>query len=55
MWRVTLLGCCLLAGLAVTGPADAAPNILFFYGDDWGRYASVYADPDRPSVNDVIK
>lgn len=55
MLKRWILMCCLLAGLAATGPADAAPNILFFYGDDWGRYAGVYADPDRPSVNDVIK
>ncbi|MDB4637621.1 MAG: sulfatase [Planctomycetaceae bacterium] len=34
---------------------DARPNILFFFADDWGRYASVYSDPDIPSLNDVIK
>ena len=34
------------------------PNILFAFADDWGRYASIYADEkvDGPgSVNDVIK
>lgn len=30
------------------------PNILFFFADDWGRYASIYADKDKPSLNDVI-
>ncbi|NRB75556.1 MAG: hypothetical protein HRU46_14435, partial [Verrucomicrobiales bacterium] len=34
--------------------ADDRPNILFFFADDWGRYASAYADPDQPSLNDVI-
>ncbi|MEM7143856.1 MAG: sulfatase [Verrucomicrobiota bacterium] len=34
--------------------APKAPNILFFFADDWGRYASIYADPDNPSLNDVI-
>ena len=34
--------------------ADERPNILFFFADDWGRYASVYADADNPSLNDVI-
>jgi N-sulfoglucosamine sulfohydrolase len=38
-------------------PVAAAdrPNILFFFADDWGRYASVYADSDQPSLNDVIQ
>lgn len=31
------------------------PNILFFFADDWGRYASLYADPDSPSLNDIIQ
>lgn len=31
------------------------PNILFFFVDDWGRYAGVYAEPDRPSLNDILK
>ncbi len=31
------------------------PNILFAFADDWGRYASVYADPTHPSPNDIIK
>ena len=34
--------------------ADDRPNILFFFADDWGRYASVYANPETPSMNDVI-
>jgi uncharacterized sulfatase len=35
--------------------AENRPNILFFFADDWGRYASIYADSKNPSVNDVIK
>jgi uncharacterized sulfatase len=35
--------------------APARPNILFFFVDDWGRYAGICADPARPSVNDVLK
>ncbi|HEX5790988.1 MAG TPA: sulfatase-like hydrolase/transferase, partial [Luteolibacter sp.] len=31
------------------------PNILFLFADDLGRYASAYADPAKPSPNDVIK
>ena len=35
--------------------AAGRPNILFFFADDWGRYASIYSDPETPSLNDVIK
>ena len=34
---------------------SSRPNILFFFADDWGRYASIYADPNKPSLNDVIE
>lgn len=45
-------------GLVVVASALCAaerPNILFCFADDWGRYASVYRDPERPGLNDVIK
>ena len=32
------------------------PNILFVFADDWGRYASCYAELDaKPTANSVIK
>ncbi len=32
------------------------PNILFFFADDWGRYASIYADANGPGgINDVVR
>jgi N-sulfoglucosamine sulfohydrolase len=32
------------------------PNILFCFADDWGRYASIYADLEsRPSPSQVVK
>ena len=34
---------------------DGKPNVFFFFADDWGRYASIYADSDQPSLNDVIR
>jgi arylsulfatase A-like enzyme len=36
---------------------DASPgiNIVFAFADDLGRYASAYADPNRPSPNDLIR
>lgn len=30
------------------------PNIVFAFADDWGRYASVYREPNKPSINDII-
>ncbi|MCA9043058.1 MAG: sulfatase [Planctomycetaceae bacterium] len=46
----------LLAFLAFSTRAIAAdaPNIVFAFADDLGRYASAYADPNAPSPNDVI-
>ncbi|MCA9213095.1 MAG: sulfatase [Planctomycetales bacterium] len=39
-----------------TTQADDRPNILFAFADDWGRYASKYAELDGPgTVNDAIK
>lgn len=36
--------------------AEKKPNILFFFADDWGRYASAYAGLDgRPNANDIVK
>ena len=47
----------LLLSVATSWSANAAkrPNILFCFADDWGRYASIYQDPERPGFNDVIK
>ena len=49
--------CALVFILPVSSALAAAkrPNILFFFADDWGRYASVYADSDNPSLNDFLK
>jgi uncharacterized sulfatase len=45
----------ILCVLGAPLPAADRPNILFFFVDDWGRYANVYADPDQPSLNDIVK
>ncbi len=35
---------------------DARPNILFCFADDWGRYASIFAESEKqPSLNQVVK
>ncbi len=41
---------------AERAPAAPRPNILFVFADDWGRYASAYAQADGPgSPNDVVR
>ncbi|QDS94035.1 Arylsulfatase [Roseimaritima multifibrata] len=34
---------------------DSRPNILFYFVDDWGRFANVYASPETPSLNDLLE
>ena len=50
--------CALLAGLSLTAASTAAekrPNVLFFFADDWGRYAGAYSGLDgRATASDVI-
>lgn len=43
------------ASLHAAAATTVRPNILFFFVDDWGRNAGIYADPTQPSLNDVIK
>ena len=31
-----------------------ATKYFVLFADDWGRYASIYAEKDKPSLNDVI-
>ena len=46
---------CILSVVWVSNAiADERPNILFCFSDDWGRYASIYQDPSRPGLCDVI-
>lgn len=50
----------LAAGTLANGSATAEeaprPNILFVFADDWGRYASAYAQVDGPgTINDVLQ
>ena len=40
---------------AAKAAEEKRPNILFCFSDDWGRYASIYRDPERPGLNDVIE
>lgn len=47
-----------LAALLCTGALTAAerPNILFLFADDWGRYASLFAEVEGAgSINDVVR
>ncbi len=52
--RLLLLCCLALTTLA--SAADKPLNILFLFADDWGRYASIYAEHEKyPSPNQVVK
>lgn len=44
-----------LGSSAEASASNQRPNILLFFVDDWGRYASIYADPSAPSANDVVR
>jgi arylsulfatase A-like enzyme len=47
---------CFLAFAASAVAADKPLNILFCFADDWGRYASIYAEHEKfPSPNQVVK
>ncbi len=40
----------------VSAEEPRRPNILFFFADDWGRYASLYAEVDGAGgINDVVR
>ena len=41
--------------MPMSASAAERPNILFCFSDDWGRYASIYRNPERPGLNDVIE
>ena len=50
----------LVSALTLATAAFAAegkrPNILFFFADDWGRFARIYAEADgRGGINDVVR
>lgn len=56
MVRVGITVFLLAAGSsAAVRAADVRPNVLFFFVDDWGRYAGIYADATAPSVNDIVR
>jgi N-sulfoglucosamine sulfohydrolase len=50
-WRRGLLAIAVTAVFPVVAAAatpSEAPNILFLFADDWGRYASILAETDSP-------
>jgi N-sulfoglucosamine sulfohydrolase len=41
---------------ALAAEPGKRPNILFAFADDWGRYASIYAEIDgKGGINDVVR
>jgi uncharacterized sulfatase len=56
LWFFSSLVAVMFVGSACKAPPSATrPNILLIIADDWGRHASCYRDPLRPSVNDAIE
>ena len=58
--EIPVLGIFIAALTATVVPVSAGNspgwNILFYFGDDWGRYAGCYKGLDgRPTLNDIIK
>jgi len=53
--RLPLLPFVFLTAIGAAPAAVEKPNILFFFVDDWGRYAGIYAQPGKPSLNDIVK
>ena len=45
----------MLASPLAAMAAAEKPNIVLLFADDLGRYASAYADPARPSPNDIVR
>ena len=54
MTKKTLLSTLITLVMTTSVWADERPNILFCFSDDWGRYASIYRNPERPGLNDAI-
>jgi N-sulfoglucosamine sulfohydrolase len=55
MKRIALLLLTLCGRLHAADKMDR-PNLLFFFADDWGRYAHAYAAFDKtPSLNQILK
>jgi N-sulfoglucosamine sulfohydrolase len=56
MKSILALGLLLLAFASFSALQAAPPNILFLFADDWGRYASIYAEVNGPGgINDVVR
>lgn len=50
-----ILSCLFVLAIPVIA-AEKPLNILFCFADDWGRYASIYAEHEKsPSLNQVVK
>ena len=52
--RIVTLVVCLVVGAASAGRAEERPNILFAFADDWGRYASIYAELEPGGPSDIV-
>ncbi len=54
MFKNALITSVLFCLLSACNSQPQPPNILFLFADDWGYYASCFADPEVPGVNDCL-
>lgn len=61
MKRIVIMTGAFFSFLALLAPqhlraAEERPYILFFFADDWGRFAHCYAEADGPGMlNDAVR
>ncbi|MEM7143506.1 MAG: sulfatase [Verrucomicrobiota bacterium] len=53
--RLILFTFILIGTLMGVSKGDDRPNILFFFADDWGRYASIYGEAAPGGINDIVQ
>jgi arylsulfatase A-like enzyme len=54
--RLPALLLCLIAASGFALSAPQRPNILFFFADDWGRFARIYSEHERTAgLNGLLK
>ncbi|MEY3110658.1 MAG: Choline-sulfatase, partial [Verrucomicrobiota bacterium] len=50
------LSALLFAASAFAASTPERPNILFFFADDWGRFARIYSEHERTAgLNGLLK
>ena len=54
MLRILAFALTIVLATTTTAFGEDRPNILFAFADDWGRYASAYAELEPDGINDIV-